>query len=199
MKYLILDEAVKQGFILEGFNLSQFNEKVKHLENFNKFCTLVPIVYVSEYDNRVHFEHIEVLIKFNGVLLKPYKRYNEKSFIFYLVESLHVQGFEHDLKKPSKIGVPTEKKLNDWITYLQQIEALKADKLEQRNNKETVFFDKIKKSGLKVTNKSNNGKRGYIETDKFEFSFEVFNDGSINQRIRLRCGNTIDDFLNLLK
>lgn len=197
MKYLLLDNAVKQGFILEGFNLKQFNELVKELENFKTLCKIVPIVYTSEYDNKLHFEHIAVLIEFKGILLKPFKRYNEKSFKFYLVESLHVQGFEHDLIEPSKVGVPTDKKLWAWVEYLQNVEVLKADKLEQRNNKETVFFNKIKNSGLKVTHQSQNGKRGYIQTDNFEFSFEVFNDGSINQKITLRCGNTIDDFLKL--
>ena len=199
MKYLLLDNAVKQGFILEGFKLKEFNEKVNELENFNKLCKLVPIVYTSEYDNKLHFEHVEVLIEFKGMLLKPYKRYNEKSFKFYLVESLHVQGFEHDLKEPSKVGTPTEKKLNDWLDYLLNIESLKTDVLAQRNNKEKVFFDKIKNSGLEVTHQSNNGKRGYIQTENFEFGFEVENDGHIRQRITLRCGNTIDDFLKLVK
>lgn len=197
MKYLTLDNAVKQGFILEGFKLKEFNEKVKQLENFNKLCKLVPIVYTSEYDNKLHFEHVEVLIEFKGILLKPYKRYNEKTFTFYLVKSLHVQGFEHDLKEPSKVGTPTDKKMWAWVDYLQEIEVLKADKIDERKNKEAVFFDKIKNSGLKVTHQSNNGKRGYIETKDFEFMFEVHTDGSITQKITLRCGNTIDDFLKL--
>ncbi len=197
MKYLLLDNAVKQGFILEGFKLKEINDKVKELENFNKLCTLVPIVYISEYDNKLHFEHVEVLLQFKGVLLKPYKRYNGKSFKFFLVESLNVQGFEHDLIEPSKVGTPTDKKLWQWVEYLQNVEVLKADKLEQRKNKETVFFDKIKNSGLKVTHQSNNGKRGYIQTKDFEFMFEVHSDGYITQKITLRCGNTIDDFLKL--
>ena len=199
MKYLTLDNAVKQGFILEGFNLKQFNELVKELENFKTLCKIVPIVYTSEYDNKLHFEHIAVLIEFNGILLKPYKRYNEKSFKFFLVESLHVQGFEHDLKEPSKVGAPTTKKLNDWLDYLLSVEGLKSDKIDERKNKEVVFFDKIKNSGLEVTHQSNNGKRGYIQTENFEFYFEVNNDGYISQKITLRCGNTIDDFLKLIK
>jgi len=199
MKYLTLDNAVKQGFILEGFNLKQFNELVKELENFKTLCKIVPIVYTSEYDNKLHFEHIAVLIEFNGILLKPYKRYNEKTFTFYLVKSLHVQGFEHDLKEPSKVGAPTTKKLNDWLDYLLSVEGLKSDKIDERKNKEAVFFDKIKNSGLEVTHQSNNGKRGYIETENFEFYFEVNNDGYISQKITLRCGNTIDDFLKLIK
>ena len=110
-----------------------------------------------------------------------------------------MQGFEHDLIEPSKVGTPTDKKMWAWVDYLQEIEVLKADKIDERKNKEAVFFDKIKNSGLEVTHQSNNGKRGYIQTENFEFYFEVNNDGYISQKITLRCGNTIDNFLKLVK
>lgn len=197
MKYLLLDDAIKQGYLLEGFNLKEFNKKVKDLEKFKPLCKLVPIVYISHYDNKIHFEHITVFVEYKGVLLNPFKRYNEQSFRFYLVDSLHVQGFKHDLIEPNKVGVPTDKKMNDWLTYLQQVENLKLNKANERQDKETTFLNKIKNSGLAVTYQSNNGKRGYIQTENFEFYFEIHSDSSITQKITLRCGNTIDDFLKL--
>lgn len=197
--YITLEQAKKFGFEWNQYATNRMNEQVKDLENFKDLCTIIPMVNYSEYNNKKHFEHITVFINFKGVLLRPYKRYNEKSFSFFLAESLHVQGFERELKEPSKVGKPTEKKLWAWVEYLQNVEVLKTEKLAQRNNKETEFLNKIKNSGLKVSHQSNDGKRGYIETDFFEFSFEVDNDGYINQKITLRCGNTIDDFLKLVK
>lgn len=195
--YTTLEDAQKLGLTISDYWQRDLNAKIKDLEQFKDLCKIVPMVYYSQYEGKNHFEHTVVFIEFKGVLLRPSKPYNQKTFTFFLAESLHVQNFSHDLEQPNKVGTPTEKKLNEWLTYLQQIETLKADVLAQRNNKETVFFGKIKNSGLKVTHQSNNGKRGYIQTKDFEFSYEVFSDGSINQKITLRCGNTIDDFLKL--
>jgi len=197
--YITLSEAEAQNLNISDYSYKKMNEELKELKNFDKVSKLVPLVFTSFYDDKTHFEHITVFIEYKGILLKPCKPYNGKSYTFYLVESLHLQNFNHNLIAPKKVGVPTEKKLNEWLIYLQSIEALKVAKNNERNDKEKEFLSKIEKSGLKVLHQSNNGKRGYIETDTLEFFFEILNDGYINQQIRLKKAQTFDNFLELIK
>jgi hypothetical protein len=116
-----------------------------------------------------------------------------------LPSSLNVNSFYTKLVEPSKVGKPTEKKLDNWLEYLQEIERQKTEKVSERSTKEKEFFDKIKASGLKVTHQSQNGKSGYIETEYFDFSFEVESDGHIRQKITMRKSPSIDVFLEMIK
>lgn len=195
MKLITLQQATAQGYTQNEYQKNSLNSEIKDLEGFGE---VVPMVFTSIHDGKTHFEFAKALIKVNGILLSPHKRYNKNSFGFLLAQPLRVTGFNHELPTPPKVGKPTPKKMLAWLEYLQAVEALKEAFLAQKTKKETDFFNKIKDAGLKIYHQSNDGKRGYIQTKDFEFSFEVFSDGSINQKITLRCGNTIDDFLKLV-
>jgi len=197
--YTTLENTKVLGLDWNEYRTKNMNEQIKDLKNFTEICKLFPLVYYSEYEGKNHFQHIKVFIEYKGILLRPYKKYNESAFNFSLAESLYIRDFYHNLVQPNKVGKATTKKMDEWLHYLQQIEALKMAKMSERENKETEFLNKIKNSGLKVLHQSNEGKRGYIETENFDFSFEIQSDGYINQKITLRCGNTIDDFLKLVK
>jgi hypothetical protein len=197
--YITLEQAKNIGLDWNNYNTDRMNEEIQSLDNFKNLCKIVPMVYVSNYDDKVHFEHIKVFIEYKGVLLSPFKYYNEKTFKFFLANSLNVPNFYTKLVEPSKVGKPTEKKLDNWIAYLQEIERQKTEKVSERNTKEKEFFDKIKNSGLKVTHQSQDGKRGYIETEYFDFSFEIESDGHIRQKITMRKSPSIDVFLEIIK
>lgn len=196
--YLTLQQAKENNIEFREYDIKQMNETIKNLEQFEPFAKIVPLVYVSNYDSKVHFEHITIFIEFKGVLLRPSKQWNEKSYSFSLAESLFLQGFEDSLTEPNKVGKPTEKKLNDWLEYLQDGEVLKSAEKTKRESKQTEFLNKIKETGLKVTHRSKDGKRGYIETEDFDFYFDIQDSGYIEQKITLRCGSTLDDFIKLL-
>ena len=197
--YTTIENATKLGLTVSDYWQKELNSKTKEVEPFKEFCKIVPLIYYSIYDGKNHFEHITVFIEFEGVLLRPSKYHNQTSFIFFLAESLHVQNFNHELTQPNRIGKPTYKKLKEWLTYLQAVENLKLQKTNERQNKEKAFFQKVENAGLTITHQSNNGKRGYITTDLLEFSYEVTNDGYINQRIRIRETENIDTFLKLIQ
>ena len=197
--YTTLENAKLLGLEWNEYETKQMDEQINDLKNFTEICKLVPLVYYSEYEGKNHFQHITVFVEYKGILLRPYKNYNESTFIFFLAGSIRLQGFGHNLVQPNKVGKATTKKMDEWLHYLQQIEALKMAKMSERENKKTEFLNKIKNSGLKVSHQSNDGKRGYIETENFDFSFEIQSDGYIQQKITLRCGNTIDDFLKLVR
>ena len=194
--YTTLEDAQKLGLTISDYWQRDLNAKIKDLEQFKDLCKIVPMVYYSQYEGKNHFEHTVVFIEFKGVLLRPSKPYNQKTFTFFLAESLHVQNFSHDLEQPNKVGTPTEKKLNEWLTYLLEIESQKSEILEQRNNKETEFLNKINNCGLNVVWYSDK-KSGYIYHKDFEYSFSIEKGGYINERLTYRGGQKIDDLLKL--
>ena len=152
--YLTLQQAKENNIEFREYDIKQMNETIKNLEQFEPFAKIIPLVYVSNYDSKVHFEHITIFIEFKGVLLRPSKQWNEKSYSFFLAESLFLRGFEDNLIEPNKVGKPTEKKLNDWLEYLQDGEVLKSAEKTKRESKQTEFLNKIKETGLKVTHRS---------------------------------------------
>lgn len=194
--YITLEEAKKQGFDVIGYHLNRLNEDLKRLSIFEPLCKLVPMVYISNYDNKVHFEHITVYIEFKGYLLRPSNYYNKNSYTFYLFNSVICDNFNTNLVEPNKVGKPTEKKLNEWLTYLLEIEKQKSEILEQRNNKETEFLNKINNCGLNVV-WYNDKKSGYIYHKDFEYHFSIEKGGYINERLTYRGGQKIDDLLKL--
>lgn len=196
MKYTTLDNATKQGFELSQYQQRDLNKEVESLLSFKPFCEIIPMVYFSEYDNKIHFEHVFIVLKYKDTLIKPFKYYNEKSFKFFLLDEVYCKGFETKLIEPNRIGVATAKKLDNWLSYLLEVNKEKTEILAQRNNKETEFLNKIKNCGLKV-NWHKEGKSGYIYHKDFEYSFEILNDGYINESMRYRGGQKIDDLLKL--
>lgn len=196
--YLTLQQAKENNIEFREYDIKQMNETIKNLEQFKPFAKIVPLVNTSYYDSKTHYENIIIFIEFKGVLLRPSKQWNEKSYSFFLAESLFLRGFENNLNEPNKVCKPTEKKLNNWFEYLQDVEVLKSAEKIKRESKETKFLNKIKEAGLKVNHQSKDGKRGYIETEDFDFYFDIQDSGYIEQKITLRCGNTLDDFIKLL-
>ena len=194
MKLVTLQQATVQGYTQNDYQKNSLNSEIKDLEGFGE---VVPMVFTSIHDGKTHFEFAKALIKVNGVLLSPHKRYNKNSFGFFLAQPLRVTGFNHELTAPPKVGKPTPKKMLAWLEYLQAVEALKEAFLAQKTKKETDFFNKIKDAGLKIYHQSNDGKRGYITKDNFEYSFEVLEGGYVRESIRLTCEQDLETFIKL--
>ena len=163
---------------------------------FSNLCKLVPMVNVYGDDNS-KVEHIYMLLDYKGVMLKPIKMNNEKTYIFYLESDIYLRDFKHDLITPSRVGVPTVKKLDAWVDYLQAIEVLKLSVKNNRESTRETFLNKLKESGLKV-NYWRADNSGYITTDKFDFEFEILDNGYITQSIRMRVKQDFDNFLSLI-
>lgn len=198
MKFLTLEQAKKEGFKLEGFFEKYLKEKYQEVGHFNTICKLVEVVYYSENEGKKYFEHIAILLEYKGVLLRPYKvKYNSPLCQFGLAHELYVRNFTFPTEQPKNVGSPTEKKMDEWLNYLQNIEKSKQEELDRRNNKETDFLSQLKNSGLNVVYTNPDNKRGYINSELATYSFEVHNDGSISQNIRLRCSSNLENFIKL--
>lgn len=191
---ITLEQAKKEGYILTEYSEKYLKEKLDNLKKFEGVVKIIPFVNADYYDKKA----IEVYIEYKGILLRPYKAYNESSFKFSLVENSK-NDIYHTLEQPNKVGTPTIKKMDAWLDYLQAVEVLKNAKQVEIDEKTNAFLTKIKNTGLEVFNSVNGGKKGTLRTNDVEYFFEVCDNGFINEKIVLRCGNKLDDFLRLIK
>jgi len=76
--YISLENAKNLGFELSTYQQRDLDKDLKDLETFKPMCKLIPLTKHNIFEGVNYFEHIIVYIEFNGILLKPYKRYNEK-------------------------------------------------------------------------------------------------------------------------
>ena len=195
-RYVTILEAQKNGFELTGFNERDLKEKMENLKEFSSFGELIPCVTFNYYDSKTHFEHVNVMLNFNGTLLQPSRPYNKKMFRFYIVDSFDIKDYSNKNVEPNQVGKPTEKKLNDWLTFLLAEEVEKKEIQATRDSVESDFIKKLETSGQKVR-WSQNKKSGWIENDLIEYSFEICN-GYISEKITPRKRD-LNSFLTLIK
>ena len=105
------------------------------------------------------------------------------------------------IEKPNYMGVITDKKLNDWLSYCYNcISSLQAKyeaiQVVNKTNIETVE-NFIKETGCKVQ-KNNTGNEFWLTTNLFEVQFTLqLNSGYIDKKIRFN--GTIQDIINISK
>ncbi len=190
-----LETAINNGFTLSEYQQRDLNKELKELESFNKFCKVVPTISFEEYEGKTYLEHLRVLIEYKGYILKPYKKWNGKSFEFFLVDSCK-KSVSHNLIKPNNIGVATEKKLNDWLNYLIEENNLciaaenEAKKLKENYLKKLEQLPKDIKTYV-------NGNIGTVYAKNFTLNFEIC-DTFVSERITYTGANNFETFLKLI-
>lgn len=199
MQYLLFDEAVSKGYKPTEYQLKRLNADIENLKEFKGLCELIPIVRTSFYDDKLHFEEASVKLKYKDYYLSAYQVNNSNAFRFYTFNAIYVYDFRVSEDCPNNVGKPTVKKMDAWLKFLSDNEALKMDELERRQSAKTAFLTKVNNCGLPITNQSRDGLSGYIESDMFTYSFQVLNNGSVNEKIASKFTNSLDNFLKLVK
>ncbi len=123
------------------------------------FTEVVPCYFFTQQDswNREKNEHDKdwyidahsLLIKniITGDLFHIYQtRHNSKKFglsLFYPCAKQHLNYFKTELEQPNFIGKPSRKKLQDWFTYLIDIDREKLDYINRAKCAIHSFTEKI--------------------------------------------------------
>jgi hypothetical protein len=197
---ITLEQAKKEGYILTEYSEKYLKEKLDSLKHFEGIVKIIPYLDVKNDIEQIKNYHdiIDVYVEFKGILLRPFKRYNETSFEFSLLNGSKTD-IKHDLVMPNKVGKPTIKKMDDWLSYLQAVEVLKNIEQNEIDEKTNAFLTRIQNTGLEVHNSVKGGKKGSLRTEDVEYFFEIGDNGHVYEKITLRCGSKLDDFLRLVK
>lgn len=199
-------QSEQSGLFLNDFHLKNLLEARNKLSEFDGLCKFIDVIKVTQEltdsGNIYYISYAYVAMEYNGVKFNPYFRHNSNnSFEFFLEES--VQGeklryFESKLEKPNKVKKPTAKKLNDWIEYMQAIEAEKVAYVAEIDKKIFDFMDTLKPYEDQIR-WSEDRHRGSMSRGGLLYTFEIRNTGGIRQEVTLDYFHTQSVFQEFLK
>lgn len=185
-------QSEQSGLFLKDFQLKNLLEARNELSEFDGLCKFIDVIKVTpeltESENIYYISYAYVAMEYNGVKFHPVGRHNSNNpFEFFLEES--VQGeklryFESKLEKPNKVKKPTAKKLNDWIEYMQAIEAEKVAYVAEIDKKIFDFMDTLKPYEDQIR-WSEDRHRGSMSRGGLLYTFEIRNTGGIRQEVTL--------------
>lgn len=125
----------------------------------------------------------------------------KKNFIFYLDtkykhldHSDKIELIKH-IQKPNNVKVLSVKKVTDWLNYLIECKTILDNKEQEISLKIANFKEQVSKLPHEV--KYDNS--GYIVKNGLEYSYNIFDSGYIEQKIRVRGNQDLESFLILTK
>lgn len=179
-KYIEISKARELKIMLTQDNLEYGQELKKSYKLFEPFGELVPLVELRYSKQGYYYHGFIIALRIEGVLIQPIKVPKEEKYIFYLPNPYrhrHLEYYKCRLERPDKIGVPTKKKLKEWITYLLADEQAKRDTVSPILKQELDYRDELKKLGSIV--KWENEYKALIEKNNLRFTV-WFNPGGIS-------------------
>ncbi len=200
-------KKVTLGELTELISLDEYQNKwieklIEKFKTVSNFHTAKLIFEVEERDGNfylpynaadIYLEHPFLDIKIS------YWEHDEKWRIFENnstrlpnISGYDLNEIKKQFKEPNQIGVLTQKKIFDWIKYLECAYDACKKASDINTVKITKFEEKLSRYPIKW---NKDGKSGYYEKGGLEYIF-AFVDGFIRQEIKV---DTITNFENFLK
>lgn len=185
-------QSEQSGLFLNVFQLKNLLEDRSELSEFDGLCEFIDVIKVTsestESGNIYYISYAYVAMEYNGVKFHPVFRHNSNNpFEFFLedeIQSDKLRYFESKLEKPNKVKKPTAKKLNDWIEYMQALEAEKVAYVAEIDKKISGFMETLKPYENQIR-WSEDKHRGIMSRGGLTYSFEIRNTGGIGQEVTL--------------
>ena len=136
---------------------------------------------------------IGCLVKYNGVILEHYKKhYNSDARGFYLFNDetdynkYLPNNWENENPRPNYVGVITDKKISDWVNWLNARKNAAESAKMAANNKVSAFMEKIRAFDVSgCTEYQINEKHGYFVRNGLRYSYEIGESGYISESIKI--------------
>ena len=199
-------QSEQSGLFLKDFQLRNLLETRNELSEFDGLCKFIDVIEITPVftaSTNIHYMSCAyVAMEYNGVKFRPVVRHNSNNpFEFFIEDGL--QGgkllyFESKLEKPNKVKKPTAKKLNDWIEYMQALEAEKVAYVSEIDKKISDFMDMLKPYEGQIK-WSEDKLRGIMSRGGLTYSFEIRNTGGIRQEVTLDYIPAQESFHEFLK
>jgi hypothetical protein len=203
MKTLSLPQFTSAKIDTSDYQKKDILEQITKAKEISQFHPCEVKVSVSEQDGKLYFEHTHLKLKHESLDMTIRFDNHRKKYSIWCdsirglknVTSYTIQDEKKKLVEPKNIGVLTTKKINDWLTYYEQLynnlEALN----ESNESKEQKFLDSLK--GLKV-DFDKDRKGGEVIKNGIRFRFKI-EPTYIRQEIEIHyeCESNLNTFLKL--
>ena len=176
----------------DQLNVTIENEyRAKDVENYKKFVSEVNKFYpceieysVSLQDGTYYFEHVYAKIKSNMELyifpLNYQKKIRIHGFNNYKdISHYDIEKVKEGFIEPKQIGVMTAKKIQDWVTYQEQVHAKILELSQEQSNHVAEFLKSIEGMDVYFWD---NGNKGEIRKGGLMYKFEI-DKGYISEKI----------------
>lgn len=183
---LFASELQNYGLTTDDFRPANNPEIEKASPVFGELCEVVELYSVSFYDGQYYPEHATVHIIYEGYIMRPYCRYNEKSFMFFNTydRADNLTDYQNKNKRPQKIGKATPKKLQAWVDYLKN-EKTERDAYKKSIDEKIENFLKTVRNmqGMEILD---NETHGSMIKGGLEYTFSIDKkSGHISQNIKV--------------
>jgi hypothetical protein len=197
---LFASELQNYGLTTDDFRPAS-NPAIKKVSSvFGELCEVVELYHVSFQDGKYYPEYATVHVIYDGYIMRPYCRYNEKSFeLFNLYEMAdYSTDYRNKNERPQKIGKATPKKLQSWVDYLKNERAERAAYKKSIDEKVENFLGTVRNvQGMDIWD---NETRGRMTKGGLEYTFSIDKkSGYIRQNIEVHysAGKDIETFLKM--
>jgi hypothetical protein len=197
---LFASELQNYGLTADDFRPA-CNPEIKKVSTvFCGLCEVVELYSVSFYDGKYYPEHANVHVIYDGYIMRPYCRYNEKSFEFFnpYERADNFTDYQNKNERPQKIGKATPKKLQSWVDYLKNERAERDSYKDSIDEKIENFLETVRNvQGMEIWD---NETRGNIVKGGLEYTFSIDKkSGYVSQNIKVHysVGGDIETFLKM--
>lgn len=148
---------------------------------------------------------VEHLISYENLTLEPHTRNGMMTFSIFgdATDYRHFlpSGWEEQNPEPNRVGTLSDKKLNDWCSYLNAKRFAAVQRMQEQQSKQDAFLSRLYSvDRAKFKSVNIESRRGYLEGNGLVFSYSIDASGYISQKIEVRHyvmadGDTLDNFL----
>lgn len=197
---LFASELQNYGLTTDDFNPACNPEIEKVSSVFGKLCEVVELYSISFYDGKYYPEHATVHVIYDGYIMRPYCRYNEKSFVFFNTyeRADNLTDYKNTNHRPQRIGKATPKKLQAWVDYLKNEKAERDSYKDSIDEKIESFLETVRNvQGMEIWD---NETRGRMIKGGLEYTFIINKkSGYIHQNIEVHYSvdKSVETFLKM--
>ena len=180
-----ISEAIKDGFNVDVRNV---NDSIELQKEVAKFYPCEVMLMFNHYDNKEHFEHSIVQLKNDLCSISINKNWDGKKYHIgtndYVANNLSSYQKNDIIKSfeaPNNIGVLSNKKIQQWIDYINQYVTEIRNKDKENSDKIALFLESIKDEPVKWYSEN---KRGAIIKNGLRYEFNI-DAGNIDEKISL--------------
>ena len=197
---LFASELQNYGLTTDDFRPASNPEIEKVSSVFGELCEVVELYSVSFHDGKYYPEHATVHVIYDGYIMLPYCRYNEKSFEFFNPHERadNFTDYQNKNERPQKVGKATPKKLQSWVDYLKNERAERSGHKKSIDEKIESFLGTVRNvQGMEICD---NETRGRMTKGGLEYTFSIDKkSGYIRQNIEVyySVDKSVESFLKM--
>lgn len=206
MLKIVLESSLKQyGLTKEQFKINE--QEITELEKlFGKFGKIVPLYHISVREDGSANPYVTFLaLLYKNMFMTPSIKCRGKAYEFTDLLSPYQNLVHYTIKfeeaEPNSVGVPTERKLDEWREYLTRKTAFYKERYEKNQTQINDFLSSIREHDEKGEIKwRKDRKSGEMVKNGIKYTFSIEHEtGYVYEHLELHysVSSNLTNFIKL--